>query len=965
MGGQDWVATVEPAMDPDAIALFRELADRSPSEREEYYAHHQIPAALRAELESLLRFDGKTADSIPGCVAAAAESVLLRNHGAAPPQLTVLPRGTKLGPYEVIALKGAGGMGEVYRAHDPRLGRDVAIKVLRRAFTHDTDRLRRFEQEARATAALNHPNILAIHDFGITAQRTPYLVSELLEGDTVRTRLERGALPVRKAIDYALQMIQGLAAAHDKGIVHRDLKPENLFLTTEGRIKVLDLGLAKITRPEKLSQENVAAATVDGLVMGTVGYMSPEQALGQPVDHRTDIFAAGAIIYEMLSGARAFHGETPADVMRAVISQDPEGLRQGTDKIPRALERVVQRCLEKNPDDRFQSARDVAFALEAVSGEPDLAAERSGESRPRPMISRHRRALTLAVAGSVIVLLGGAIYLLNMRRAQPTEVSLEDLRIVQLTTSGNAERPAVSPDGKYVAYIQHDGDAYSLRIRQITTGSNVEIVGAEPRVVLEAVTVTPDGNFVDFVRWDHNPAPSVRDLWRVPFLGGRPKRLIEHVDSPVGWSRDGRHLAFVRYLAAQGASELVIADADGTHERVLATRHGRAEFYSLYDSRRPNLPPAWSWDGRRVALFEWTGSETRVAVLDVATSSASGIPVKGVPTGLAWLDMESLVLNMSSEEAAASQLLRLSYPDGRLSRLSNDPNAYAGISVTADGTSLVTARSETRVGVWVGDAMGSSGTEAVVPAPYPRGIYRMIAWAADHLLYGTADSGNLSISRILPGKGPPEEIVAGGNMPATTWDSQSIVFRNVKTEGISKADSDGRRAVELVSKSYLPYAEVVTRDGQVVFLSGRNGIQAPWIVSLNGGSPTEVAPLFAAVGSVDVSSDGRFVAFRSRDEQNKAIWMICRLPACTMRQRLPAIGQPTPLRWTPDGSLAYVGGQASNIWVQPLDGRPPYQLTQFADRTVVDFAWSRDGKQLAIARASTTNDIVLFKGLKK
>jgi Tol biopolymer transport system component len=570
----------------------------------------------------------------------------------------------------------------------------------------------------------------------------------------------------------------------------------------------------------------------------------------------------------------------------------------------------------------------------------------------------------MGVAASLVLGLGSAIYLWRSPGAAPTTVSLEDLQIVQLTTSGLAERPAISPDGKYVAYIQHDGDGYSLRLRQITTGRDVEIVAAEPRVTLEGVTVTPDANFVDFVQCCRN---AHRELWRVPLIGGRPKRLNENVTSPVGWSRDGRHMAFVRYAAAQGASELVIADADGTQEHVLATRRGSAGFDSLFLISRPNLPPAWSPDGRAIAVFAWAGSDSAIAVVDVAAGSARDFVVnaggRGGPRGLAWLDTQSLVLNIPPEPGAAGQLLRLSYPDGGIARLSNDPNTYESVSVTADGTSLVTARSESRVSIWVGDATGNRGADVIRPVPQPRLVNGMVAWTQDRLLYAAA--GNVAISIVSPDGGLSEEIVPGGSTPATTWDGEVIVFADAKSGAIWKTDSQGRQAVELVSKTYLPRYPVVTSDRQVVFVTNQ-GFQAPWIVSLDGGAPRELAHVFAAIGSVDVSPNGRFLAFRSQDAQNKAITMICDLPSCTMPRTLPPLGRPSPLRWTPDGNIAFVDSAApSNIWVRPLDGSAPYQLTDFTDRTIVDFAWSRDGKQLAIARASTTNDIVLFKGLKK
>ena len=284
-----------------------------------------------------------------------------------------LTPGTKLGPYEIVAPAGAGGMGEVYRARDARLNRDVAIKVLPAGFARDPERLRRFQHEAQAAAALNHPNILAVHDFG-EHEGSPYMVTEFLEGETLRERVRPGALPVRKATEYAEQVARGLAAAHEKGIVHRDLKPENIFVTRDGRVKILDFGLAKLTRPEGTvlsDAATLASPTEPGVVMGTVGYMSPEQVKGQNADHRSDLFSFGAILYEMLSGKRAFHGDTSVETMSAILKQDPPELTETTRTVSPALERIVRHCLEKNPDERFQSARDVAFNLanlSAISG---------------------------------------------------------------------------------------------------------------------------------------------------------------------------------------------------------------------------------------------------------------------------------------------------------------------------------------------------------------------------------------------------------------------------------------------------------------------------------------------------------------------------------------------------------------------------------------------------------------------
>src|SRR5262247_2770985 len=278
---------------------------------------------------------------------------------------------TRLGPYEIIAPLGVGGMGEVYRARDTRLARDVAVKVLPPAYAEDKERLQRFEQEACAAGALNHPNILVIHHID-THEGAPYIVSELLEGETLRQRLGGSAFAQRRAIDYAGQIARGLAAAHEKGIVHRDLKPDNVFVTTDGRIKLLDFGIAKLTQPDGTpSQTEIPTRRVDtdpGKVMGTVGYMSPEQVKGRAVDHRSDIFSFGAILYEMLSGRRAFHGESAAETLSAILKEDPPDLSETNQRISPALERLVNHCLEKNPEERFHSARDLAFALEALSG---------------------------------------------------------------------------------------------------------------------------------------------------------------------------------------------------------------------------------------------------------------------------------------------------------------------------------------------------------------------------------------------------------------------------------------------------------------------------------------------------------------------------------------------------------------------------------------------------------------------
>jgi hypothetical protein len=369
-----------------------------------------------------------------------------------------LASGTKLGPYEIVSLLGAGGMGEVYRARDSRLKREVAIKVLPQALSLDADRLRRFEQEALATAALNHPNILAVFDIG-TGEGSPYVVSELLEGETLRERLRSGSIAQRKALDYALQIAHDLAAAHEKGIIHRDLKPENLFITKDGRVKILDFGLTKLTQVDA-SHTSMATVTHGGteagLVMGTAGYMSPEQVRGMTLDPRSDIFSFGAILYEMLSGKRAFHGSTPADTMSSILKEDPPDLSETNRSVSPALERIVQHCLEKNPESRFHSASDIAFDLEHLSGLSGSTARVSAaEAAVQP-----RRTIFAAIAAGLVI--AGAIYALGwwIGKGAGHTPQAEYQQITFRTGSiGNAR---FTPDGSMIYSASWDGGENQL-----------------------------------------------------------------------------------------------------------------------------------------------------------------------------------------------------------------------------------------------------------------------------------------------------------------------------------------------------------------------------------------------------------------------------------------------------------------------------------------------------------------------
>ena len=472
-----------------------------------------------------------------------------------------LPPGTRLSQYEIIEPLGAGSMGEIYRARDSRLDRDVAIKILPELVSADPERLRRFETEAKAAAALNHPNILAIFQMG-TYAGTPYLVTELLEGKTLTENIRRGPLSARKAINYGVQIAHGLGAAHEKGIVHRDLKPDNLFVTKDGRVKILDFGLAKLTQPKTKFPGTLApTVTMAGIVLGTAGYMSPEQVRGLPTDHRTDIFAFGAILYEMVMGKRGFGGATSADTMSAILNEDPPPISEIAPETPAALERVIRRCLEKNPEQRFQSAADLAFALEAL-GDP-TASTVSG-MYPAVKTKQRQKILVHAVVIAGVVIAAIAGYLL-LRPAPSPQVA----NYVQLTHDGQA-KSLIDTDGTRLYLGSGAGNSASLAMHGI---AEISVVGGQPQKIdgmssinMVPVDLSPDGSELLFV--DGQGAPPQGPLRSIPILGGSPRRIGDMIAETAAWSHDGRKLAFTRL------GDLFVAEANGSNPRKLLSVKG-------------------------------------------------------------------------------------------------------------------------------------------------------------------------------------------------------------------------------------------------------------------------------------------------------------------------------------------------------------------------------------------------------
>ncbi len=539
-----------------------------------------------------------------------------------------LRKATRLGPYEVVASVGAGGMGEVYRARDSRLGREVAVKILPESLSEDPQRLHRFEQEARAAAALNHPNILAVYDLG-RQDKAPYIVSELLEGETLRERLLSGPIPTRKAVDYALQLARGLAAAHDKGIVHRDLKPENIFITPDGRVKILDFGLAKLTRPDSSPDgATMAVESNAGTVVGTVGYMAPEQVRGKPADARADLFALGAILYEMLTGQRAFRGDTSADTMTAILTKDPPEFGSAHAQVSPALDRIVRHCLEKSPEERFQSARDVAFDLETLSS---VSGSAIGMAAVKTSPWRRRGPLVALVP---LVLLAAWVGLWAGKQA-----TISAPLFTRLTYRGG-----------YIVAARFSADGQTILYSAGFGGDPVQIYTTRPEATQSRELGFKDSNILAVSKNDdmlitlghHAVAANATSgtLAQVPLTGGAPRELLEEVRY-ADWSPDGGQVAVVRRAGDKERLEYPLGKM-------------------LYETDGWISDARISPDGKRVAFIDHPvkfDSRGSVAMVDTQGKKTTLSRFYGNALGLAWHPSGDEVWYTASAVHLSSNLL--------------------------------------------------------------------------------------------------------------------------------------------------------------------------------------------------------------------------------------------------------------------------------------------------------------------
>ncbi|HKV05533.1 MAG TPA: protein kinase [Candidatus Acidoferrales bacterium] len=799
-----------------------------------------------------------------------------------------LTPGTNIGAYRVISALGAGGMGEVYRARDTRLSRDVAIKVLPSFLSYDPDRLRRFEQEARAAAALNHPSILVVFQMG-TYEGAPYLVSELLEGDTLREQLKRGSMPLRKVMDCGVQIARGLAAAHEKGIAHRDLKPENLFATKDGRVKILDFGLAKLTQREWTLDSNAPTAsdmTEPGALMGTVGYMSPEQASGKSADHRTDIFSFGAILYEMLTGNRAFQKPTSAETMSAILNEDPPRISRLAPATPPALQRVVQRCLEKNPEQRFQSASDLAFALEALSDSSSASA--AGVAQPRS-----RRIWLEAAAALVLVALAVAAGGYAWLRAKRRPPAASQAGWVQITDfADSAVAPALSPDGRVLTFVR-GGDAFigegQIDAKLLPGGEPVQLTHDSLRKM--SPQFSPDGSTIAYTVDGWN-------TWSVPALGGEARSMMPNAEG-VTWI-DAGHLLF---------SEI----KTGVHMGVVTateTRGARRDIYVPARERGMAHRSALSPDHKWVLVAEMDNGgwlPCRLVPFDAGSSGKRVGPPGAGCTYVAWSPDQSWMY-FSSDAGGGFHIWRQRFPDGEPQQVTSGATEEEGIAMAPDGGSLITSVGSRQSTLWVRDGKDerqiSSEGYADVPRFSPDGtkLYYLVRrngvsgqffngelWVADlkanrservvpgflvsgydispdgtKVVFAAAGADNHShvwLASLDFGL-PPRQFVSSVNEDEPNWDGSShIYFRAAEGElnYLYRMKEDGSERVKTLPYAILEF-HAVSPDGRWALATEPKGQDPKSHTAadpLDGGTPVTVCPGYC-VGRW--SADGRTFA---------------------------------------------------------------------------------------------------------
>jgi serine/threonine protein kinase/Tol biopolymer transport system component len=858
-------------------------------------------------------------------------------------------------------------MGEVYAAEDTRLHRKVAIKVLPTLLAHDPERRQRFEREAQAVAALNHPNIVTIHsveeDNGV-----PFLTMELVEGKPLSEIVTPGGLPFDMLLRVGIAVSDAMAVAHLRGITHRDLKPGNIMLTSDGRVKVLDFGLAKLREAQvdamadEVTRGPAGDLTGEGRILGTVAYMSPEQAEGKPVDGRSDVFSLGVVLHELATGQKPFKGDTNVSLISSILKDTPPPIADVNPSLPAGITRVVRRALAKDPSRRYQTATDLRNDLEDLKEEVESGIRSSVSTAP-VHATRGPRLNRVALATVLLVLVAafGAAY--SYWKSRSPAVASEFLTIdrpERLTSTGNAALAAISPDGRYVAHVKNEPGAPSLWMRQTATTSDVEIVAGAP-VRYAGVSWAPDGNHVFYVTYEI--AGGLGTLYRIPALGGMPQKILEDIDSRISFSPDGSQFTFARGYPAEGTAWVMIANADGTNVRKLAELQ-KPDQIALQG-------PAWSSDGRTIvapARSLRDGPHMLIVAIDVASGEVTRLEGRwNSVLDLEWVrGTQTFVAPVADLLTASPQLWQFSYPGSERRRLTNDLNTYASVSLSADGTALTTVQAEAVSNLFVsafdkvgeavqitrgrGRADGQTGLDWT-----PDGQIVFVSGASGRQQVWIADAEGRNVRQLTAS---PQEPVF---RLSVTPDGKYIVFQRFSDRHmrIWRMRLDGSEQ-RIITNGELDQAPVAAPGGMVYFNRIVNGTPRTFKVPIEGGEAVQVSE--HNFRPLDVSPDGSQLLGIAWDAKAQRSVLGIMPAAADAPPRLLA-GLPT-----------FTGGFSvdGKSIIFPVVGRGTVQIDR-ADLasgkvevvgSVPDFAFngslSADGKRIVLSRGGVVSDVLLL-----